>query len=222
MRPLKGFCAVHPKAVCAAQLPLLRARWRSILLGAVFQYVHAMSTQLAHRMHRPMVEPLHDIGFDILPVRAAHPSSSNPRGLPACQCKPLWRTLAICLTMLQLQYAYSSHLPLTLVWSACSSSYYLHSQCPIILANPYSLVLRGCTSLLRPCEGHSHALQELGLENAWVSELIFTSLFVAFVLWTFSPFVFSRKRFYTTLLYSQLLSVLVGTASVLLAVVGVI
>ncbi|CAL5223650.1 g6194 [Coccomyxa viridis] len=99
------------------ELPLLKARWRSILLGAVFQYVHAMSTQLAHRMHRPMMEPLHDIGFDLLP--------------------------------------------------------------------------------------------ELGLENAWISELIFTSLFVAFILWTFSPFVFLKKRFYTTHLYSQLLSVLV-------------
>jgi hypothetical protein len=53
-------------------------------------------------------------------------------------------------------------------------------------------------------------MQELGLENAWVSELIFTSLFVAFILWTFSPFVFARKRFYTSLLYSQVLSTLVG------------
>ena len=65
-------------------------------------------------------------------------------------------------------------------------------------------------------EGGLHATQELGLENAWISELIFTSLFVAFVLWTFSPFVFLKKRFYTTLLYSQLLSVLVGEASSLL------
>lgn len=56
-------------------------------------------------------------------------------------------------------------------------------------------------------------MQELGLENAWVSELIFTSLFVAFVLWTFSPFVFARKRFYTSLLYSQVLSTLVGEAN---------
>ena len=63
-----------------------------------------------------------------------------------------------------------------------------------------------------------YALQELGLENAWVSELIFTSLFVAFVLWTFSPFVFLRKRFYTTHVYSQLLAVLVGKLSFLLAV----
>ena len=66
-----------------AQLPLLRSRWKSILLGAVFQYVHAMSTQLAHRMHRPMVEPLHDIGFDMLPVRAARQSvTHNPCDQP--------------------------------------------------------------------------------------------------------------------------------------------
>lgn len=34
----------------------------------MFQYVHAMATQLAHRMHRPMLQPLHDVGFDMLPV----------------------------------------------------------------------------------------------------------------------------------------------------------
>ncbi|CAL8463428.1 g2962 [Coccomyxa elongata] len=99
------------------ELPLLRERWKTILLGAVFQYVHAMATQLAHRMHRPMLQPLHDVGFDLLP--------------------------------------------------------------------------------------------ELGKSNEWVSELIFTSLFVSFVLWTFSPFVFAKKRFYTAVLYSRLLTALV-------------
>ena len=58
------------------------------------------------------------------------------------------------------------------------------------------------------------------MENAWVSELIFTSLFVAFVLWTFSPFVFARKRFYTSLLYSQILSVLVGQRTDLASIIG--
>ncbi|EIE27550.1 hypothetical protein COCSUDRAFT_11455 [Coccomyxa subellipsoidea C-169] len=99
------------------ELPLLRERWKTILLGAVFQYVHAMATQLAHRMHRPMAQPLHDVGFDLLP--------------------------------------------------------------------------------------------ELGKSNEWVSELIFTSLFVSFVLWTFSPFVFPKKRFYTAVLYSRILTALV-------------
>ena len=53
------------------QLPLLKARWKQILFGAVFQYVHAMSTQLAHRMHEPMEQPLGDIGFKYLPVSVA-------------------------------------------------------------------------------------------------------------------------------------------------------
>ena len=53
-------------------------------------------------------------------------------------------------------------------------------------------------------------VQELGLANEWVSELIFTSLFVAFVLWSFSPFVFPKKRFYTAVLYARFLTALVG------------
>lgn len=51
-----------------AQLPLLKKRWVYILCGAAFQYMHGLGTQLAHRMHRPLPQPLHDIGFDALPV----------------------------------------------------------------------------------------------------------------------------------------------------------
>lgn len=40
-----------------------------MLFGALFQYVHGMATQLAHRMHKPQEVPLHDIGFEYLPVR---------------------------------------------------------------------------------------------------------------------------------------------------------
>ena len=50
--------------------------------------------------------------------------------------------------------------------------------------------------------------QELGEENAWVSESIFYTLFISFVLWILSPFVLSRKRFYTVVLASRLLTVL--------------
>lgn len=52
-------------------------------------------------------------------------------------------------------------------------------------------------------------MQELGKSNEWVSETIFTVLFVSFLLWTFSPFVMARKRFYTVVLYARLLMVLV-------------
>jgi hypothetical protein len=60
---------------CVLQLPLLKERWKTILLGAIFQYVHAMATQLAHRMHRPLAQPLHDVGFDLLPVSCSFPDS---------------------------------------------------------------------------------------------------------------------------------------------------
>lgn len=80
-----------------------------------------MSTQLAHRMHRPQPELLHDVGFDLLP--------------------------------------------------------------------------------------------ELGLEGAWISETIFWVMFIPFVLWSFSPFVTARKRFYTAVLYARLLMVLTACQS---------
>lgn len=49
------------------QWPLFKERWKTILAGAAFQYVHAIFTQLAHRMARPTAEPLHDLGFTLLP-----------------------------------------------------------------------------------------------------------------------------------------------------------
>ena len=52
--------------------------------------------------------------------------------------------------------------------------------------------------------------QELGLLNEWVSESIFTTLFISFVTWTFSPFVCATKRFYTAVIYARLLMVLCG------------
>ena len=51
---------------------MLRARWKQVLFGALFQYVHGMATQLAHRMHQPQEEPLGDIGFKYLPVSYIH------------------------------------------------------------------------------------------------------------------------------------------------------
>lgn len=56
-------------------------------------------------------------------------------------------------------------------------------------------------------------LQELGQKNEWVSELIFGSLFGSFMLWSFSPFVTAQKRFYTAVLFSRLLMVLVSKYS---------
>lgn len=49
------------------ELPLLIARWKQVLFGALFQYVHGIFTQLAHRMHQPQEEPLGDLGFRLMP-----------------------------------------------------------------------------------------------------------------------------------------------------------
>ena len=51
-------------------------------------------------------------------------------------------------------------------------------------------------------------MQELGLQNAWISETIFWCLFIPFILWSFSPFVTARKRFYTAVIYARILVVL--------------
>jgi len=47
---------------------MLKQRWLIILFGIIMQYVHGIFTQLAHRMHQPQAEPLHDVGFDLTPV----------------------------------------------------------------------------------------------------------------------------------------------------------
>lgn len=126
------------------QLPLLLVRWKQVLLGAMFQYVHGMSTQLAHRMHQPQEEPLGDLGFKYLPVRSSF------------------------------------------IFYLCCSSIMVHA-----------VMLMG-----------SWCVQELGLERAWISETIFWSLFIPFILWSFSPFVTVRKRFYTAVIYARILVVL--------------
>ncbi|KAF5838289.1 hypothetical protein DUNSADRAFT_3085 [Dunaliella salina] len=97
--------------------PMLKQRWLIILFGIVMQYVHGIFTQLAHRMHQPQAQPLHDIGFDLTP--------------------------------------------------------------------------------------------ELGPDKHWVSETLFGIMFAMFVLWTFSPFVTQHKRFYTVVMWSRILMVLV-------------
>ncbi|KAL6765394.1 PAP2 superfamily C-terminal-domain-containing protein [Haematococcus lacustris] len=114
---LVGEIARRVKMEFTVELPMLKQRWLIIMFGLVMQYVHGIFTQLAHRMHQPQEQPLHDIGFDMLP--------------------------------------------------------------------------------------------ELGPQLFWVSEAIFGSLFAAFVLWTFTPFVMQRKRFYTVVMWSRLLMVLV-------------
>jgi hypothetical protein len=53
------------------------------------------------------------------------------------------------------------------------------------------------------------ALPELGQDKGYLSESIFSSIFLSFVLWTFHPFIYHSKRFYTVLIWRRVLAFLV-------------
>ncbi|XP_026663652.1 phosphatidylinositol:ceramide inositolphosphotransferase-like isoform X2 [Phoenix dactylifera] len=53
-------------------------------------------------------------------------------------------------------------------------------------------------------------LPELGKERGYISESVFTVIFLSFVLWTFHPFIYHSKRFYTVLLWRRVLAFLVA------------
>ncbi|XP_035834504.1 phosphatidylinositol:ceramide inositolphosphotransferase 1 isoform X3 [Helianthus annuus] len=53
-------------------------------------------------------------------------------------------------------------------------------------------------------------LPELGQERAYVSETVFTFVFLSFVLWTFHPFIFKTKKIYTVLIWCRVLAFLVA------------
>lgn len=59
---------VCPDDTICTQLPILRQQWKVLVFGIIMQYVHGIFSQLAHRMHQPSFEPLHDIGFAVTPV----------------------------------------------------------------------------------------------------------------------------------------------------------
>ncbi|KAK4724972.1 hypothetical protein R3W88_027751 [Solanum pinnatisectum] len=53
-------------------------------------------------------------------------------------------------------------------------------------------------------------LPELGSDNAYISEIVFTTIFLPFVLWTFHPFIFKTKKIYTVLIWCRVLAFLVA------------
>ncbi|KAG5582830.1 hypothetical protein H5410_053457 [Solanum commersonii] len=53
-------------------------------------------------------------------------------------------------------------------------------------------------------------LPELGSDNAYISETVFTTIFLSFVLWTFHPFIFKTKKIYTVLIWCRVLAFLVA------------
>ncbi|KAL9255669.1 Phosphatidylinositol:ceramide inositolphosphotransferase-like protein [Drosera capensis] len=54
-------------------------------------------------------------------------------------------------------------------------------------------------------------LPELGPDKAYISETVFTFIFISFVLWTFHPFIFKNKRIYTVLVWCRVLAFLVAS-----------
>lgn len=148
------------------QLPMLRQRWLIIVFGIVMQYVHGIFTQLAHRMHQPQEQPLHDMGFELTPV--GH--------LLHCTC------VYSC--------AYTFTCRARRVWG-----HKTYITCPV---HCYCKFCDWCCT------------QELGPEKHWVSEAIFGTLFASFAVWSLTPFVLQHKRFYTVVMWSRLLMVLVG------------
>ncbi|KAK4345672.1 hypothetical protein RND71_035848 [Anisodus tanguticus] len=53
-------------------------------------------------------------------------------------------------------------------------------------------------------------LPELGSDKAYISETVFTTIFLSFVLWSFHPFIFKSKKIYTVLIWCRVLAFLVA------------
>lgn len=109
------------RKVCAeivVELQLLFEKWRLLLAGLVFQYIHGLAARGVHYLHRPG-PLLQDLGFMALP--------------------------------------------------------------------------------------------ELGQDKGYVSESVFTFIFISFLLWSFHPFIYHSKRFYTVLLWRRVLAFLVAS-----------
>ncbi|CAL5389755.1 unnamed protein product [Camellia sinensis] len=53
-------------------------------------------------------------------------------------------------------------------------------------------------------------LPELGLDKGYISETVFTFIFLSFFLWTFHPFILKSKKVYTVLVWCRVLAFLVA------------
>lgn len=74
---------------------LMQGRWKVLLFGIAMQYVHGIFTQLAHRMHQPGEQLLHDVGFEVTPVREGVSLPCFVTGYVTCKpCSKGWSLLA--------------------------------------------------------------------------------------------------------------------------------
>ncbi|XP_062165986.1 phosphatidylinositol:ceramide inositolphosphotransferase 1 [Alnus glutinosa] len=87
----------------------------------------------------------------------------------------------------------------------------------LIFQYVHGLAARGVHYLHRPGPVLQDAgfflLPELGQEKAYISETLFTFIFLSFVLWTFHPFLLKSKKIYTVLIWCRVLAFLVGSQS---------
>ncbi|XP_027177314.1 phosphatidylinositol:ceramide inositolphosphotransferase 1-like [Coffea eugenioides] len=78
----------------------------------------------------------------------------------------------------------------------------------------HGLAARGVHYLHRPGptlqDVGFYLLPELGQDKAYISETVFTFIFISFVLWTFHPFIFKSKKIYTVLVWCRVLAFLVA------------
>ncbi|KAI5670026.1 hypothetical protein M9H77_19879 [Catharanthus roseus] len=78
----------------------------------------------------------------------------------------------------------------------------------------HGLAARGVHYLHRPGptlqDVGFYLLPELGQDKGYISETVFTFIFVSFVSWTFHPFIFKSKKIYTVLIWCRVLAFLVA------------
>ncbi|KAH7865715.1 hypothetical protein Vadar_010242 [Vaccinium darrowii] len=84
----------------------------------------------------------------------------------------------------------------------------------IIFQYIHGLAARGVHYLHRPGpilqDVGFFLLPELGQDKAYISETVFTFIFLSFALWSFHPFIFKSKKIYTVLVWCRVLAFLVA------------
>jgi hypothetical protein len=77
----------------------------------------------------------------------------------------------------------------------------------------HGLAARGVHYIHRPGptlqDSGFFVLPELGQDKGFISETVFTCVFLSFFLWTFHPFIVKSKKIYTVLIWCRVLAFLV-------------
>ncbi|KAF5471593.1 hypothetical protein F2P56_008373 [Juglans regia] len=85
----------------------------------------------------------------------------------------------------------------------------------LIFQYVHGLAARGVHYLHRPGPVLQDAgfflLPELGQDKAYISETLFTFIFLSFILWSFHPFILKSKKIYTVLVWCRVLAFLVAS-----------